>query len=488
MNYKMGEKKYLSILSVLLIALGLLLIAFKSALYDMGISKATTFKPGSSLFNAWVRSPPDVNFNVYFFNWTNPQDFYNTSVKPAFKEIGPFKFYQQVDKINTTFHDNGTVSYYRRRTFKLRDDSPHKLDENVTILNPVSVGAAFKAKDWNYLMKKFVQMAMTDDIHLTRPAGELMFDGYPDPILQLKSKFSTEEGPQMDKFAFFYGKNGSATFDGLFTMGDGESYPLGEIYLWNNKNSTPNFDEACNTYGGSNGDFFPKNLGQEPMHVFYNDMCRQIIAEFTGTASIRGINGYKFEMDKRFLDNGTEIPGNECYCSDYCLPSGAVLATACKGFSPNYISLPHFYKADPYYLENVEGLKPIPEKHEFHLIIEPMTGLPLELLPRFQINTFVRPISTIAPFEEAPTLLFPLIWFEQVMTLNSSSAFLLKIVFNLKEICWVVGVTLIIGGVILFLFSVHKIHKKNFRPNQSKEYLPKELVPLNDKTASSVPS
>lgn len=126
--------------SLLLLILGALLLGFRNSLYNYGIHKLLTFEPGSQLFNAWLKSPPGVNYDVYVFNWTNPEDFTNHSTKPILNEVGPFRFNQVIEKVNATKNDNGTVSYYRRRTFYFnKEESVHDLDFNLTIPNPVAM-------------------------------------------------------------------------------------------------------------------------------------------------------------------------------------------------------------------------------------------------------------------------------------------------------------------------------------------------------------
>lgn len=58
-----------------------------------------------------------------------------------------------------------------------------------------------------------------------------------------------------------------------------------------------------------------------------------------------------------------------------------------------FLSYPHFYDADPYYLSEVDGLKPNKEKHELYLVLEPKTGLMLEMSARLQSNILVEPVS-----------------------------------------------------------------------------------------------
>lgn len=69
--------------------------------------------------------------------------------------------------------------------------------------------------------------------------------------------------------------------------------------------------------------------------------------------------------------------------------------TACRFGAPVFMSYPHFYQADPFYLNQVEGLKPSKDKHEFYMIFEPTTGVTLEVSARMQINLLIRPIANV---------------------------------------------------------------------------------------------
>merc|ERR1711974_137907 len=75
-------------------------------------------------------------------------------------------------------------------------------------------------------------------------------------------------------------------------------------------------------------------------------------------------------------------------------------------------SYPHFYMADPWYLNNVEGLKPDKEKHEFYVDISPKFGFPLAIRPKFQLNAIIErdaDIEVMAGFREE-RLVLPFLW------------------------------------------------------------------------------
>ena len=86
---------------------------------------------------------------------------------------------------------------------------------------------------------------------------------------------------------------------------------------------------------------------------------------------------------------------NACYCLDDenfdCFKSGVLNMEPCKRDSkaPLALSMPHFYQADPSFVEAVSGLKPEKEKHEFYMDIVPEFGFPLAIRPRFQLNIVI---------------------------------------------------------------------------------------------------
>lgn len=95
------------------------------------------------------------------------------------------------------------------------------------------------------------------------------------------------------------------------------------------------------------------------------------------------------------LLSGTLYPENTCFCGGQCVPSGVMNVSSCRFGTPIFMSFPHFYQADPFYVNQVEGLNPNKDEHEFYMILEPKTGLALEVAARFQVNMLVEPLHGI---------------------------------------------------------------------------------------------
>ena len=76
-----------------------------------------------------------------------------------------------------------------------------------------------------------------------------------------------------------------------------------------------------------------------------------------------------YRISPRFFANSTDNPDNWCFFAEGDgspregkeIPSGLFNASACLFGSPTFMSQPHFYQADPVYLDGVApGCLPIP--------------------------------------------------------------------------------------------------------------------------------
>lgn len=95
--------------------------------------------------------------------------------------------------------------------------------------------------------------------------------------------------------------------------------------------------------------------------------------DFEEEQIIQGVRTLKFSGGDRTVDNGTLYPENECYCNGKCVPSGLLNVSSCRYGTPVFMSFPHFFNADPFYHDQVDGMKPDKEKHQFFMSFEPVT-------------------------------------------------------------------------------------------------------------------
>ncbi|XP_023016535.2 protein peste isoform X2 [Leptinotarsa decemlineata] len=472
MAYRMLSRKHLAMLtffcgmSIFCIIFGILVIILWWVLHDAILRSQLVLKPGNTAYDVWIKNPVPLTLKFHMFNWTNPEDIYNTSTKLKFQELGPYVYRETKEKVNVTWNANETVTFRTVKTWWFDQESSNgSVHDAFTTINPVALSAAFVARNWHYMIKKGLSVSLRsliDSIAITQSVGKVLFTGYEDPLMTTASKIpflSLKSLPFKDKFGWFYGRNGSENYEGVFEMDTGFSGHLGELRSWNYAKYSSFYQGEC---GGlkdsSSGEFFPRELTKESIiKLFSPDLCRFMELEYEKEIVINGVVGYKYSAGQRFLDNGTLIPENKCFCEGDCMPSGTVNVSTCKFGSPAFVSLPYFYKADPYYINSIEGMTPSEEKSDFFLVLEPRTGIPLQVAARLQLNMRLQSIEEIRMYNDVPTVFIPVLYFEQTLTIPENMIYMLKILLNLKYICMAIGILCICTGVLVSVCVIYKI-------------------------------
>lgn len=97
--------------------------------------------PTSRSFEGWKVSPLPLNFDVYLFNWTNPEDFYvGSGKKPRFEQLGPYRFRESPDKVDIDWHNhNYSVSFHKKSWFYFDAEASNgSLSDMVNTVNSVA--------------------------------------------------------------------------------------------------------------------------------------------------------------------------------------------------------------------------------------------------------------------------------------------------------------------------------------------------------------
>ncbi|XP_037827477.1 protein croquemort-like [Lucilia sericata] len=91
--------KYLFIIFAILLAIvGVFCIVFSNIFVNRFINSHLELRPGNKIVDIWTKPDVNITLELYFFNWTNPDDFFNPSVKPKLQEIGPYSFVEIPEK------------------------------------------------------------------------------------------------------------------------------------------------------------------------------------------------------------------------------------------------------------------------------------------------------------------------------------------------------------------------------------------------------
>ena len=136
------------------------------------------------------------------------------------------------------------------------------------------------------------------------------------------------------------------------------------------------------------------------IHIMHH-LRRSIRFTFEKETEVKGVSGYKYTLDSALVDNS--LPENQCFNpypdQDKFNPvqfySGLMNVSTCKYDSPAYVSYPHFLHGSPQLVDQFQtgSLNPSKDKHESYIILEPLSGVPLEVGIRLQINTLMRPLT-----------------------------------------------------------------------------------------------
>uniref|UniRef100_A0A182TBK9 Uncharacterized protein n=1 Tax=Anopheles maculatus TaxID=74869 RepID=A0A182TBK9_9DIPT len=110
-------------------------------------------------------------------------------------------------------------------------------------------------------------------------------------------------------------------------------------------------------------------------------------------------------------------------------------------------------------MEHVNGSQPDPKLHRSHFMINPVSGLPLELSVKFQINMVLDDLSGMKHCERFSNLVVPALWFEITMP-GLPKSLLSRFIFYLKILPFgdqVVKHSLLAFGGILLLVAITKV-------------------------------
>jgi len=412
-----------------LLVAGIVAVAFNQRLYDFILDKKLELTSTSEGFGFWHTMPVPIFMRFYFWNVTNADEVIHQKARPVLQQLGPYVYSEHHLKVNMTWNENGTITYQQIKTWHFQPNmSTGSLDDNVTTLNVPLLAAAAMIRDMGPLMKfMFNEMvdAVNTRVFVTHSVREFLFDGYSDPLLDAAQvmHFLVNVSIPFDKFGWFYARNGSRSYDGVFNMDTGRDVTrLGDLHFWNNTNVSKGFQAPCNMINGSAGELFHPRLQQDYVELYSTDLCRSLRVPYKGNMTKYGLAGYRYEADEMMFASPQINPDNWCNCNGVCPPSGLLNETLCRFGVPAFVSFPHMLYADPDVINQTVGQLPNRSLHNFHIDLEPETGVPLSVRARFQINLLLKPNTDVTLLYDVPTVYLPMLWFSNDVDTTPSIA------------------------------------------------------------------
>ncbi|KAG6451940.1 protein croquemort [Manduca sexta] len=453
-----------------LVVVGAVMVVYWPPLFMSQLQRMMVLSPTSMSFEIWRETPIPMYLECFMFNISNVDDILaGKNVSLQVTQMGPYVFRETHSKVNLSWNDNSTITYYNQRFWYYEPElSNGSLSDEITTINPIIATVAYTMRNERMIIKIPVDVFLRlyhSNMFLTANVSSWLFDGIDDPVLDIASQFPNlpMEIPY-DKFGWFYERNGSVEFDGSFIMSTGAAdfSQLGNIQKWRYSTRTP-FRGECGEVKGSTGELWAPEMGQPEVYIFASDICTYMILAKDSDVTIEGIDGVQYAANDSVFDNGHRYPHTACYCDEVrdssCLPPGALNVSVCRFGAPAFVSMPHFLHADPYYPSKIDGLDP-KEEYKFRLSLEMFTGMPLSVAAQLQINLLVRHVSGISLNNQLPDpdTLVPMFWFRQEMQTTPEYAAMARYALRLRY--WVpyalyalsvIGVALLIVGVTVLI-------------------------------------
>ena len=97
-------------------------------------------------YDNWKETPIPMYLDIYFFNWTNPEEIQNhANVKPKFEQFGPYVFMEKHIRTNVSWsRDETTVDFQQKRVWHFQPElSNGSLSDEILNINPIAAVSLF---------------------------------------------------------------------------------------------------------------------------------------------------------------------------------------------------------------------------------------------------------------------------------------------------------------------------------------------------------
>ncbi|CAG9770180.1 unnamed protein product [Ceutorhynchus assimilis] len=429
------------------------------------------FGPGGEIFGLWERPPVELFLKVYLWNITNSEEYMTGKAdKLKFEEVGPYVYRELMTHENITFNDNGTLTSIPNHPLVWEPHlSGERREDDLLILPNI---ALLSIADVVSKQNLFTRLGLNVIIRRTNSqplvkmtAKEFMF-GYKSALMNLGNTFMPswiyfDKLGLIDRMYEFRGD-----YETVYTGTKHGLTNIGLIDTYNGESKIPQWDSPCgDIQGASDATKFPGYIQPNDTLVFYRkSMCRAKTLVHVNDTVKDGFKAYVYHFADDEDDNGRIHEKNRCFCKesniDQCKPRGLLDVRGCYYGFPIALSYPHFLDADKVLFDKVEsGLNPDPEKHRSEFVIEPKSGMPVNVAVRMQINMALGNIQNIANSEKFSNIVLPMLWMEIGMyglptSLKIRFKLYLEIVPTAQE-C--LKYALLIIAPLALIYSVHKL-------------------------------
>uniref|UniRef100_A0A3B4WZ59 Scavenger receptor class B, member 2a n=1 Tax=Seriola lalandi dorsalis TaxID=1841481 RepID=A0A3B4WZ59_SERLL len=429
---------------LLIVGIALVVAQVFQTMIHSRLKKEMTLTEKSRVFESWKNPPPPVYMEYYFFNVTNPEEFLKGG-KASVKQIGPYTYREYRPRENITFLENGTKIYaLNPKTFVFVPEKSAG-DPKVDIIRTVNIPYVVRHDSSGPLL------------FMTRTVDEFLW-GFKDPIL---TKIHSMKPDVDEYFGLMWKKNGTHEGEFVFHTGEENYLDYGKIDTWNGlrKMSWWSSNQSNMINGTDGAVFHPLINRNELLYIFAADLCRSIHLAYVEDVEVKGIQAYRFAPPSDVLMSPEDNPANKGFCvpAGDCLGTGVLKVSVCREGAPIVVSFPHFYQADPKYINAVDGLNPNKEEHETYLDLQPTTGVPIRACKRAQLNIIMKRVQGFPKTKYINETIFPIMFVNETATIDDDSAsqmrtllLIVTLVSNFPLLIVGLGIILLLVLVVLF--------------------------------------
>uniref|UniRef100_A0A8C5TYC7 Lysosome membrane protein 2 n=1 Tax=Malurus cyaneus samueli TaxID=2593467 RepID=A0A8C5TYC7_9PASS len=273
-----------------------------------------------------------------------------------------------------------------------------------------------------------------ESVFTVRSVHQLLW-GYKDRLLSTIHVLHPEIDPV---FGLFSKMNGTDDGEYVFLSGETNYLNFSRIVEWKGKESLNWWTtEACNMINGTDGtSFHPLISKDEKIYIFSSDFCRSLFLVYDSSGAVAGVPTFRFVPSSMVFANTSVNPANAGFCvpAGNCPGTGVLNVSVCKQGAPIFLSAPHFYQADPKFVEDIEGMHPRKEYHETFLDINPVSAA--------FFQGFCGWMDPSIETGNIRTLIFPVMYLNESVLIDEASASKLRHI--LLEASVVTGIPFVI--------------------------------------------
>lgn len=260
--------------------------------------------------------------------------------------------------------------------------------------------------------------------------------------------------------SFYDGENGTNSEGNLLP----ESW-------WSNpdkKKCPPELEILARRINGTMGDFFKPFVEEDDkLYLYIPEICRSLYMVYRNRVNIKGIDGMHFIMPDDIFNYDLDYNCGFCHRlnadmlgkkkGDVCLPNGLLDISQCTTLNPPIaVSKPHFLGAAKEVLSLFPRIKPLEQRDEVSVDVEPNMGVVLKADKRLQINVLVSRYNNTKTYNILLPGAYPIVWLNESFVIDDGTVDMLNTeLFGpqklVKLICWIVGVGC---GALLIVIAV----------------------------------